>query len=502
MLEALFEGLSLVLSWPTFGFMLAGMALGYSVGILPGLGGAVTLAIALPFTFGLRPQDAFAFLIGITAVNETSGDITSILFGVPGEATTAATVVDGHPMAKAGEAGRALGAALTSSLIGALIGAAVLALIIPVVRPIVLSLGSPEFFMITVLGVAFVAALSGGAVLKGLIAGGAGFLLSLVGLDPQAGVPRATFGQLELWDGIGLIPVTLGLFAIPELIDLAVRGTSIAGVRPERVVGVMEGVRDTFRHLGLTLRCSFIGTAIGVMPGLGGAVAQWIAYAHALQTTPGGRERFGKGAIEGVIGPASANNSKDGGDLVPTLAFGVPGSVSTAILLGAFVLHGLVPGPDMLTKHLALTFSMVWTLVISNVICVAVSLLFINQLVKITFVRGSLVIPFILFLVFFGAYAENNSVFDIGLVLFFGALGWAMVETGWPRPPAILGLVLGNITERYLFISVNRYGAAWLTRPLVLILFLVTVAVVAVSVRQEQRGQALGRVPSATSPEG
>jgi TctA family transporter len=367
--------------------------------------------------------------------------------------------------------------------VGAIVGAFALALVIPVVRPVVLAFGSPEFFMLTVLGLTFVAALSGGQVVKGLIAGGLGLLLSLIGLDQQTSIQRATFGKLELWDGIGLVAVTIGLFAIPEVIELAVAGTSIAGKRAGRLGGVMEGVKDTFRHWWLTIRCSLIGTVVGVVPGLGGAVAQWLAYAHAVQTSPN-KERFGRGAIEGVLGPGAANNSKEGGNLILTVAFGVPASVSMAILLGAFLIQGVVPGPDMLTKHLPLTFSMVWTIVLANIITVAICLMFINQLVKITEVRGTLIIPFILFLVFFGAYAEKNTFFDVGLVVVFGALGWVMILLGWPRPPLILGLVLGRLAERYLFLSVNRYDWEWLTRPGVLVLLTLTAGVLVYSAWQ------------------
>jgi len=492
MLEQFFQGLTEVLKPETLAVMLLGMAIGYAVGILPGLGGAVTLALMLPFTFTMPPINAFAFLLGMLSVTATAGDITSVLFGVPGEATTAATVVDGHPMAKRGEAGRALGAALMSSMVGALIGAFALALVIPVIRPVVLAFGSPEFFMLTLLGIAFVAALSGGQVLKGLIAGGLGFLLSMIGLDQQTGIQRATFGQLELWDGIGLVAITIGLFGIPEVVDLAVRGTSIAGERAQRLGGVMEGVRDTFRHWWLTIRSSVLGAVIGVVPGLGGAVAQWVAYAHAVQTSPRTDEhgrRFSEGRIEGVLGPGAANNSKEGGNLILTVAFGVPGSVSMAILLGAFLIKGLQPGPDMLDKNVVLTFSMVWTIVIANIVTVAISLLFINQLVKITYLRGSLVIPFILFLVYFGAYAEKNAMFDVGLVLLFGALGWVMVQTSWPRPPLILGLVLGRLTERYLFLSVNRYDWEWLARPWVIVFFVAISAVIVYSIWREVSGK-------------
>ncbi|MBI2229104.1 MAG: tripartite tricarboxylate transporter permease, partial [Deltaproteobacteria bacterium] len=332
----------------TFFFMMVGMFIGFAVGILPGLGGATTLALMLPFIYNMEPVTAFAFLLGSNAVTATTGDITSVLFGVPGEGITAATIVDGHPMAKNGEAGRALGAALMSSLVGAVFGAFMLALAIPIVSPLVLSIGSAEFFMLALMGITFVASLSGENVPKGLVAGGFGLVLAMIGLDPIESVPRFTLERLLgednalfLWDGVALVSVTVGLFAIPEIIDLAVKGSSIAGNgQPSKLGGVMEGVKDTFRHWKLVLRCSGLGAYIGLIPGMGGGPAQWLAYAHAVQSSPD-KERFGKGAVEGVLGPGAANNSKEGGSLIPTLAFGVPGSLSMAILLGAFIIQGI-----------------------------------------------------------------------------------------------------------------------------------------------------------------
>jgi TctA family transporter len=261
--------------------------------------------------------------------------------------------------------------------------------------------------MLAIVGIAFISSLSGQggrALLRGILAGLLGLLFALVGQDPQAGVLRFTFGQLYLWNGLDLIPVLVGVFAIPEIIDLAVRGTSIAGELPRENlgIGVWVGVKDTFVHFWLTVRCSLAGTFIGIMPGLGGGVAQWIAYGHAVQSARTSEERagFGKGDIRGVLGPGAANNSKEGGSLIPTIAFGVPGSSSMAILLGAFFLLGIMPGPDMLDKHLVLTFSMVWTMVVANIITVAVSLFFLNYLAKLTLIRGTVLIPFILFLSF------------------------------------------------------------------------------------------------------
>jgi TctA family transporter len=478
--------------------MLIGIVIGFVVGILPGLGGPTTLALMLPFVFKMTPVEAFAFLLGMFAVTNTTGDITSILFGIPGEPTSAATIVDGHAMAKNGEAGRALGAAMMSSLIGAVFGAFVLGVAIPIVRPLVLTFGSPEFFMLALLGITFVAALSGQALLRGLVAGGLGLWLATIGLDPVSGIQRYTFGQLFLWDGIGLVPVTIGFYAIPEVIDLAVQGSAIAKLDVGEIGGVWQGVRDTFRHWWLVIRCSAVGTFIAIIPGMGAATTQWLAYAHAVQSSPN-RERFGRGAVEGVLGPGAANNSTLGGSLVTTVAFGVPASVGTAILMGAFLIQGLVPGPAMLTPapkgHLAVTFSMVWTIVVSNVITVAVCLAFMNRLARITQIRGSLLIPFILTLVYVGAFAEKNVFEDLGVVLAFGALGWMMARLGWPRPPLLLGLVLGPLAENKLFLSTDNYGPAWLLRPGVLVLLAIIAAGLVVPVWNARRRRRQGAVP-------
>jgi TctA family transporter len=464
---------SQVFTLNTFALMLIGIVIGFAVGILPGLGGPTVLALMLPFTFHMSPVEAFAFLLSMLAVTGTTGDITSILFGVPGEATAAAAVVDGHPMAKNGEAGRALGAALMSSLVGAIFGALCLVVSIPFVRPLVLSFGSPEFFMVGLLGVTFVVALSGNNLIKGLAAGGLGFYLATVGMDPMSAIQRYTFGLPFLWDGIGLVPVAVGLFAIPEVIDLAIVGGNIAKKKTGKLGGVKAGIRDTFRHFWLVMRCSALGAYIGTMPGMGGPVAQWVAYAHAVQSSPD-KHRFGKGAVEGVLGPGAACNSIKGGELIPTIAFGLPGSVSMAILLGAFIIQGIVPGPDMLLPpprgHLDLSFSFVLVIVIANLITVGVSLLFLNQLAKITEIRGSRLIPFLIVLIYLGGFAEKNSLEDLLIVLFFGLLGWVFIKLDWPRPPLLLGLVLGPLMENRLFLSTDNYGANWLWRPGVLVL--------------------------------
>jgi TctA family transporter len=443
----------------------------------------------------------------MTAVTATTGDITSVLFGVPGEPTTASTIVDGHAMARNGEAGRALGAVLMSSLVGAVFAGVALGAAVPIIRPLVLSFGSPEFFMLSILGISFVAALSGEDALKGVIAGGIGLMLATIGLDPISGIQRYTFGQLFLWDGIGLVPITIGFYAIPETIELAVLGTSIAKQEVGELGGVMEGVKDTFRHWWLVIRCSALGTLTAIIPGMGAATTQWLAYAHAVQSSPD-KERFGKGDVRGVLGPGAANNSTLGGSLITTIAFGVPASVIMAILLGAFIIQGIVPGPDMLLPppkgKLDLTFSFVWVIIVSNIITVAICFLFLKPLAKVTQVRGGIIIPIILVLIYLGAFAEKNAFEDMLVVLFFGALGFIMEKLEWPRPPVLLGLVLGPLAENRLFLATDNYGLAWLGRPTVVGILLLTLFGVfypMIKKRRQEKEKALTQQTAAVAGE-
>ncbi|MBI2991832.1 MAG: tripartite tricarboxylate transporter permease [Deltaproteobacteria bacterium] len=255
------------------------------------------------------------------------------------------------------------------------------------------------------------------------------------------------------------------------------------------MTGVMEGVKDTFRHFWLVMRCSLIGVYFGVLPVLGANVAQWMAYGHAVQGLKD-RNQAGKGAIEGVLGPGAANNSTRGGDLIPTVAFGIPGSGAMALLLGALLIVGLQPGPEMLKTRLDVTFAMVWILIIANLIVAAVCFLILNQLAALTFIRGGLLIPFLLMLVFIGSFTANNSLNDLIVTLIFGVMGYYMVLQGWPRPPLILGLILGKIAENYLWISTAAYGAKWLVFPSVIFLVVLTVVIIAYPTIKERRGKA------------
>ncbi|MDP6559653.1 MAG: tripartite tricarboxylate transporter permease [Candidatus Binatia bacterium] len=468
MFEAAQQALQGILAWPAIGYLFLGILLGVFFGMVPGLSGLSGMAILLPFTFDLQPYEAMALLMGMYAITSTSDTIASVLLGVPGTAGSQATIMDGYPMAKKGEAGRAFGAAYTVSAFGGVMGAIVLVISIPVLSPLVLSFGSPEFFMLAVLGMAMVGSLSGGSPMKGLLVALLALLLSMIGYSPQAGIPRLWLGWSYLLDGLPLVPTVLGLFSLPEVVDLAVRRGTLAEV-PKMTKGIRDGVRDAFHHRWLSFRCALLGAYIGFIPGLGASIVDWVAYGHAVQSSKDS-EQFGKGDVRGVIAPESANNAMKGGALIPTVAFGVPGSATMAILLGAFLIHGIYPGPELLTTRLDVLFSVIWALVIANV---ATSILLMgctSQLAKVTTLRGSIIIPIILVLVFMGSWMATQEMGDWIVLFSFGFLGYLMKRWGWPRPPIALGIILGRYMERYLDISLSRYGWTWLGRPIVVVL--------------------------------
>jgi TctA family transporter len=456
------HALTLLLEPARLGVLLIGVMIGLAIGVLPGLNGIVGMAMLIPFTYNMDQHTAMALLLGMAAVITSSDFITAVLFGVPGHVGAAATVIDGHAMAKNGEAGRAFGAGFASSLAGGLVGAVVLALSIPILRPVLLAIGSPELLAFTLFGLSMVATLSGRAPLKGLTAAGLGLMISMIGSRSESGTLRWTFDTLYLYDGVPLVPATLGLFAMPELCELAVARKRIAGEHAGDInmSSQWEGVRDVGRHWWLVLRCGILGTALGAIPGIGSAVIDWIAYGYA-QRTEKNSETFGTGDVRGVIAPESSNNAKEGGHLVPTIAFGVPAGASMAILLGAFLMHGLTPGPEMLTKHLDVTYTIVWSLTLAHVMGALICLSGSRWLAKISTVRPEILLPIVLALVFVAAYEGSHDWGDLYVLIGFGIVGWIMKRLGWPRPPMVLGIVIGGIFERYLNLSIQLYGGDW-----------------------------------------
>ena len=425
--------------------LLLAVPLGVLAGVIPGLGGKLSIVMAIPFLVGADPTVGAVFLLAMHSVIHTGGPIPSILLGVPGSGPDAATVVDGHPMARNGQAGRALGAALASSCVGGIFGALVLALALPLVKPVLLSFGPPEVFMLAVLGITFIAAVSGARMVRGLMVGCIGLLVSFVGMDPIGGVARYTAGQLFLMDGVDLITAVVGLFAVPEMLALmrqqAHHGALPGGGFEER--GIVKGMLDVWRHRYLTLRASLIGTVIGIIPGLGGDVASWVSYGHAVQSSPRPGE-FGKGRVEGVIAPEAANNSKEGGSLLPTLFFGIPGSSGMAVMLGAFVTLGITPGPSMAGQGLPLVWTLIWALVLANVLAVAVFLPGAGLLARVSGLSGAAMFPFVLCFALIGTYLSALHWQTFILLFGFGLLGVALKHHEWPRGPFAIGLVLGT----------------------------------------------------------
>jgi len=444
-------------------FLGLGVIIGLVLGVIPGLGGLVGLSLLLPFTFNMDPFTALAFMMGLSAVVVTSDTIPAVLFGVPGTVGSAATILDGYPMARKGEAGRAFGAAFTASVIGGLYGAMMLAISIPIIRPIILQIGSPELLAICVFGLSLVAVLSGSTPLKGLAAACIGLMVATAGDDPQTGTLRWTFDTIYLYDGLPVVPLALGLFAVPEIADMVISRQSISGgTNLGSRWSQWEGVKDVFRNKFLVLRCASIGAGLGAIPGIGASVIDWIAYGHAARSIKDSGKTFGKGDVRGVIASESSNNAKEGGALLPTIAFGVPGSASMALILGAFLIHGLVPGPEMLAKRLDITYTLVWSVALANILGAGICFAFANQLAKVALIRIGILAPVVLAITYIGAFQGQNSWGDISALLIFGFIGWMMKRLRWPRPPLILGFVLGGLVERYMFISVERYSWEWL----------------------------------------
>jgi len=460
-----------VLSWPTIGVLFVGTLIGCVTGILPGIGGPVTLVLLLPVVFAIGdPFIAFALMLGTHAVQNTANSAPAILLGVPGDNAAQALLMDGTPMARKGEAGRALGAAFSASAVGGLFGAVIFAGSIPVVMALLKVFGSPEMLMLSLWGLSMVAVLSGDVPLKGLAMAAVGLLLTTVGLDPQRAIPRYTFGDPYFYDGLTLISISLGLFAAPVVVELIQKRTLFTDDAPAtKVTDVGAGIRDTFHHWPLLLRNSALGTFLGIIPGIGGSVIDWLAYGSTVQLAKD-RENFGKGDVRGVIGPDAATNSKEGGALIPTIAFGIPGSTGMAIMLGAFLGLGLIPGRVILTEHKELLFSFVWILAISNVVAAILLLSIAKHLAKVTLVRASILASFVFTFTILGAYMAQQHAMDLVLLAGFSVLGCIMHQYNWPRPPLILGFVLGGVLERYLFLSFNAYGPAWMLRPGVIIL--------------------------------
>jgi TctA family transporter len=415
-------------------------------------------------------------MIGLLAVTNTSDTFPAVLMGIPGTSSAQATILDGFPLAQRGEAARALGAAFSASLLGGIFGAVVLTASIFLARPLILAVGFGEQLMLIILALTMVGMLTGGSALKGLASCGLGLLIGSIGAAPATGDYRLAFGTLYLGDGIPLVIVGLAMFAVPEMVDILRRRTRISTV-PELGSGTLRGFAETLRHKWLVVRCSAIGTVIGALPGLGGSVTNWVAYGHVVQSTKD-RDQLGKGDIRGVIGPESANNSDNGGALVPTLMFGIPGSGSMAVFLGGLILIGVEPGIGMLERHLDLTFIIIWSLALANVIGAGTCLLLAKPIARLTLIPFLVLAPFLIVIIYFAAFQATQQWADLVTLFVLGVLAVYMKRFGWSRPALLIGFVLAMRLDAAVYQSVQVYGMSFLERTGVLIML----AFIAVSI--------------------
>jgi putative tricarboxylic transport membrane protein len=473
MFDAALEALLIVLDPSRIPYMLLGTAVGMSIGLLPGLSGTVGMSILLPFIYGMDPYTGMALLIGMAAVVHTGDTFPSVLLGIPGSSGSQATIMDGYPLAKKGEASRALGAAFFCSMVGGIVGAVALFAAIPIAKPLVMAFGSPELFMLSMLGLSMVGILASSSPLRGIIVGLLGLMLGSVGGAPAVAEYRYTFEWIYLFNGVPLAVLALGLFAFPEMVDLLAENKSIS--QKTKLGGSsLAGIKDAIKNKWLVARSAVLGSLIGFIPGLGGSVVDWISYGVGKQTTKD-NENFGKGDIRGVIAPESANNAKEGGALIPTLLFSIPGSGTTAILLGGLTLLGLQAGPSMITTDLPITLTIIWTLALANIVGATACLILSKHISKLSLIPATKLVPFLLILLLVGSYQSTRHIGDLILFIAIGLLGWVMKRLDWPRPPLLIGFVLASGAERYLWLSMSRYEFNWLMRPGVIVISVIIV---------------------------
>jgi putative tricarboxylic transport membrane protein len=455
-----------------------GVFLGQVVGALPGIGPSAAIALLLPLTFGSEPTAAIIMFAGIYYGSQYGGTLTSVLVSVPGEASTVMTSIDGYQMSLQGRAGTALGIAAIGSFLAGTLGTVGLTLLAPPLARAALAFGPPEYFALVVLGLTALAAV-GGSLVKGVITGVAGLALGTMAIDPQTGVPRFDFGQVWLLDGIEFIVLTVALFGAGEVLASCTAGTVRPTVEVRNVLPSGEDWRAAWRPI---MRGGVIGFLIGVLPATGATIASFVAYIveRRVARDP---SRFGKGAIEGVAGPEAANNAAAAGAMVPMLALGVPGSGTTAIILGALIMFGLRPGPELFERNADLVWAVIASMYIGNILLLVMNLPLAGFFAQLLRVPYPWLYPPILALCVAGVFSQSNSIEDCWLLVGFGVLGWMMKRYDWPAAPMVLGLVLGPLLENTLRQSLTlSHGSSliFLSRPISALLLLMAIVIVLV----------------------
>ncbi|MFN0302325.1 MAG: tripartite tricarboxylate transporter permease [Burkholderiales bacterium] len=477
-LQLLGAGFAAALSLQNLAFAFAGCVLGTLIGVLPGLGPAAGTAILIPLTFKLDATGAIIMLSAIYYGAMYGGTITSVLINVPGEAASVVTCIDGYQMARQGRAGTALGISAIGSFIGGVFATIALAVVAPPLARFALSFGPPEFFCLMLLGLCLVTGLAGRSLLAALLMTVVGLLIALIGIDPVRGAPRFTFGIAELYDGIGFIPVVMGLFGVAEI--LITLETPARQVLETKLKGLLPSRAEAIRASGAIGRGTLVGFFLGLIPGVGAIIPTFMAYVleKKISKTP---EEFGKGAIEGVAAPETANNAYANASMIPLLVLGVPSSPTIAVLMGAFIINGLTPGPFLFKEQPALVWAIIASFFIGNVMLLILNLPLVGLWAKVLKIRYQYLCVGTLVFCIVGAYSLKGAAFDVGVMLVFGVIGYLLRKLNMPLAPAVLALILGPFMEKSLRTSLEISGgdfSIFVTRPIALTLLIVAALVV------------------------
>ncbi|HET6620413.1 MAG TPA: tripartite tricarboxylate transporter permease [Dongiaceae bacterium] len=489
------EGWNAASLFPLLTALLFGTALGFMCGLIPGLGSRVGLILAIPLCGFWDSYPAAVFLFSMHAVVHTSSSIPTIAFALPTSGADAATMLDGYPLARMGRAGEALGASLSASAIGGVLGALAFMLAVPIARPIVTSFGPPEFLLLSLMGISLVSAVSREGMLQGLTVGAIGVLCATVGLSIRTGEPRLTFGIPQLWDGLDLPALVAGLFIIPEMLtpsrfadDAAERSAKLTTLSE-----VLKGMTVALKYRATLLRSTFYGIVIGLMPGLGASISVWLSYGYAARTVKS-EIPFGQGAVAGVVAPEAANNAKEGGAMIPTLFFGIPGSSSMAIMMAALALAGVSVGPRMLGPDIGLTYLLGGAVVAANLVAIPLFFAAVPWIVRFSAVRREMIAPFAIVIGVTACLIHDPSLMTHVQLVFATALGLALKSANWPRAPFILGFVVGDLLETSSYQTAVIWGWSAAMRPMTIALAVALAGWIAYLLARRRRNTAVSSV--------
>lgn len=458
--ELLKEGFLSVLDPLTLLLIVAGLVIGVFLGALPGIGSSMAIVLALPFTYFLDVVPAIALLVTIYVGSTYGGSITAILFNTPGTPESVATTFDGYPLAQKGQAGKALGLAISSSAFGGIFAVLVMLFLSPWLSQFALKMHSSEYFALAFLGMAVISSIGSKNTIKAIISGLMGIFISTIGVDPITATDRFTFNSIELMNGISYIPIMIGAFALSEVFTQIVGNQDgDNGASSKIKVGAYK-LREFLSYKWVALKSSIIGTVIGILPGTGGSIASFVSYGVAMRTSKN-QEEFGKGSEEGLVAPESSNNAAAGGAMIPTLILGIPGSPTTAVILAALILHGLQPGPQLLTDQPILLYSVFFAMFIASVLTFVVGRFGIQVFELLLKLPYSIIATFIILLSLLGAFAVDNNILNVWIMLIFGVVGYLMKIFDFSVPSLILGIVLGPLMEesfrRHLLLNNGNY---------------------------------------------